>query len=113
MIDFLKKKFKFAKGGFTHGTDMKVTVEQGEWIIPLKVMKRMIFLALLNGTENVRFVIKNAVAVTHCKDCKQWRRNNGITESPNGHCFNHDIDTNGHDFCSYGERKDNETTESL
>ena len=50
----------------------------------------------------------DAVEVVRCKDCKQWRRNSGIAESPNGHCFCHDIETNGHDFCSYGERKDNE-----
>ena len=49
----------------------------------------------------------DAVEVVRCKDCKQWSRNSGIAESPNGHCFYHCIDTNGHDFCSYGERKDN------
>ena len=27
-------------------------------------------------------------------------------DSPNGHCFEHDIDTNGQDFCSYGERRE-------
>ena len=43
-----------------------------------------------------------------CKDCKQWSRNSGIAESPNGHCFYHDIDTNGYDFCSYGERRTDE-----
>ena len=47
----------------------------------------------------------DAVEVVQCKDCKQWCRNIGITESPNGHCFYHDIETNGHDFCSYGERR--------
>ena len=51
----------------------------------------------------------DAVEVVRCKDCKQWCRNSGITESPNGHCFNHDIETNGYDFCSYGERKDDGT----
>ena len=50
----------------------------------------------------------DAVPVVRCKDCKQWCRNVGFTDSPNGHCFYHDIDTNGCDFCSYGERKDNE-----
>lgn len=45
--------------------------------------------------------------VVFCKDCNQWCRNNGITESPNGNCFYHDTTTNGHDFCSCGERKDN------
>ena len=49
----------------------------------------------------------DAVEVTRCKNCKQWSRNSGIAESPNGHCFCHDIETNGHDFCSYGEREDN------
>ena len=36
-------------------------------------------------------------------DCNAWKRNVGIVNSPNGHCFEHDIDTNGQDFCSYGE----------
>ena len=46
--------------------------------------------------------------VVRCKDCQSWKRNVGLTDSPNGHCFEHDIDTNGRDFCSYGERKDND-----
>lgn len=46
----------------------------------------------------------DAVAVVRCKDCQSWKRNVGLTDSPNGHCFEHDIDTNGQDFCSYGER---------
>ncbi len=50
----------------------------------------------------------DAVEVVRCKDCSGWCRNIGIKDSPNGHCFTHDIDTNGHDYCSYGERKDNE-----
>ncbi len=50
---------------------------------------------------------KMFVEVVPCKDCKQWCRNSGITESPNAHCFYHDIETNGYDYCSYGERKDN------
>ena len=49
----------------------------------------------------------DAVEVVRCKACKEWCRNSGITESPNGHCFCHDIETNGHDFCSYGERRGN------
>lgn len=44
--------------------------------------------------------------VVRCKDCQSWKRNVGLTDSPNGHCFEHDIDTNGQDFCSYGERRD-------
>lgn len=42
--------------------------------------------------------------VVRCKDCQSWKRNVGLTDSLNGHCFEHDIDTNGRDFCSYGER---------
>lgn len=38
--------------------------------------------------------------VVRCKDCDAWKRNVGIVDSPNGHCFEHDIDTNGQDFCS-------------
>jgi hypothetical protein len=41
-----------------------------------------------------------------CRDCAAWKRNVGIADSPNGHCFEHDIDTNGQDFCSYGERRE-------
>lgn len=44
--------------------------------------------------------------VVRCKDCDAWKRNVGIVDSPNGHCFEHDIDTNGQDFCSYGERRE-------
>lgn len=43
--------------------------------------------------------------VVRCKGCDAWKRNVGIVDSPNGHCFEHDIDTNGQDFCSYGEKK--------
>lgn len=52
--------------------------------------------------------VVDAVPVVRCKDCQHWKRNAGLTDSPNGHCFEHDIDTNGRDFCSYGERKDND-----
>ena len=53
-------------------------------------------------------VTEDTVPVVRCKDCKWWSRKVGIVDSPNGHCFSHDIDPNGYDFCSYGERKDNE-----
>lgn len=49
--------------------------------------------------------INDAEIVVRCKDCDAWKRNVGIADSPNGHCFEHDIDTNGQDFCSYGEKK--------
>ena len=41
--------------------------------------------------------------VVRCKDCKSWRRNVGIVDSPNGHCFERDDETNGWDYCSDGE----------
>lgn len=50
--------------------------------------------------------VVDAVPVVRCKDCVAWKRNVGIVDSPNGHCFEHDIDTNGQDFCSYGERRE-------
>lgn len=45
------------------------------------------------------------VEVVRCKDCEQWMRNRGIVDSQNGHCFYLDTETNGYDFCSYGERR--------
>lgn len=45
--------------------------------------------------------------VVRCSGCVAWKRNVGIVDSPNGHCFEHDIDTNGQDFCSYGEYQTN------
>ena len=48
----------------------------------------------------------DAMVVMRCKDCDAWKRNVGIVDSQNGHCFEHDIDTNGQDFCSYGERRE-------
>lgn len=59
----------------------------------------------------VRYILTNTPAadvaeVVLCKDCDAWKRNVGIVDSPNGHCFEHDIDTNGQDFCSYGEARE-------
>ncbi len=51
--------------------------------------------------------INDAEIVVRCRDCVAWKRNVGIVDSPNGHCFEHDIDTNGQDFCSYGEYQTN------
>ncbi len=51
--------------------------------------------------------INDAEIVVRCRDCDAWKRNVGIVDSPNGHCFEHDIDTNGQGFCSYGEYQTN------
>ena len=55
-------------------------------------------------TDIIRAPAADVAPVVRCKDCQNWKRNVGLTDSPNGHCFEHDIDTNGRDFCSYGER---------
>lgn len=57
-------------------------------------------------TDIIRAQAADVAPVVRCKDCQSWKRNVGLTDSPNGHCFEHDIDTNGQDFCSYGERRD-------
>ena len=64
--------------------------------------------ALKKAQNNNAAPAADVVEVVHCKGCDAWKRNVGIADSPNGHCFEHDIDTNGRDFCSYGERKDND-----
>ena len=51
--------------------------------------------------------ILDDVGIVRCKDCKEWLRNRGVVDSPNGHCFYHETHMNGYDFCSYGEREDN------
>ena len=100
MHEFLKKKFNFAQGGIRPGTDIKVNVEQGEWIIPMKAMRYMLFLATLNRTKNIRFVLRNAVAVTRCKDCEWWGK---------AGCAISIVDDSDrpkeNDFCSFAERK--------
>lgn len=53
-------------------------------------------------------VEEDIVPVVRCKDCNWWKRNRGFSDSPNGHCFAHDDDTNSFDFCSHGERKTDE-----
>lgn len=69
----------------------------------------LVWAAIMAIERDVRDMPAADVApVVHCKDCQKWKRNVGLTDSPNGHCFEHDIDTNGRDFCSYGERKDND-----
>lgn len=47
----------------------------------------------------------DAVPVVRCEVCKHWCGSIGIVDRPNGHCFCHNIKTNGHDFCSCGERR--------
>ena len=50
-------------------------------------------------------IVEDVMQVVRCKNCEQWSRNIGIVDSSNGHCFYHDIEMNGCDFCSYGERR--------
>ena len=55
---------------------------------------------------------KDAVEVVRCKDCKDWGQDvNSYTGEDESFCMNPDgLDNYAHpdDFCSYGERKDNE-----
>ena len=54
----------------------------------------------------------DAVEVVRCKDCKSWEQYNACDGTKPHRCMNHDAifykRTNPDDFCSYGERKDNE-----
>lgn len=63
----------------------------------------MIMCAILsaNGRDDEQPVVR-------CQECKWWSRHVGFFDSPNGHCFCHDLDLNQYDFCSYGERKEDE-----
>ena len=50
---------------------------------------------------------EDVIKVVRCKDCKQWVRNVGISDNqPNGCCFYHIITTNGYDYCSFGEERE-------
>ena len=54
----------------------------------------------------------DAVEVVRCKDCKSWEQYNACDGTKSHRCMNHDAifykRTNPDDFCSYGERKDND-----
>jgi len=54
----------------------------------------------------------DAVEVVRCKDCKHWEQYNACDGTKPHRCMNHDAifykRTNPNDFCSYGERKDND-----
>ncbi len=67
-----------------------------QWIVTGGTAIRLIHTAIDNAPT------VDAVMVTRCKDCKSWRRNVGIADSPNGHCFERDDETNGQDYCSDG-----------
>lgn len=102
MIDFLKKKFNFAKGGFITGESIRVELENNEWIVPMETMKLIMMNARIAKTKSFRFRFRNLVAVTHCKDCKWWGK---------AGCAISIVDASDrpkeNDFCSFAERKDN------
>ena len=71
----------------------------------------------INGTNFARIrqhiEESTAVEVVRCKDCKYYcqdKINGVICRHPaldfDTECFDHWINTNPDDFCSYGERKD-------
>ena len=45
------------------------------------------------------------IDIVRCKDCKHWDKYKAIDV---GCCLRIDYDTSTNDYCSYGERKDNE-----
>ena len=57
-------------------------------------------------------IANDVVPVVRCKDCKSWEQYNACDGTKPHRCMNHDAifykRTNPDDFCSYGERKDNE-----
>lgn len=81
-----------------NGWGMDVPYIRSQWAMAVKIKDN--FLKAITDAPTV-----DAVEVVRCKDCEQWSRNSGFADSPNGHCFCHDIETNGHDFCSYAERR--------
>ena len=67
---------------------------------------------LASATEIEQIPTVDAVEVVRCKDCKHWKP---IHEHiPHMECnifcgaYDHGYPTGADDFCSYGERKDNE-----
>ena len=50
---------------------------------------------------------RDVEAVVRCKECKYWQDNNG--GYPTTECrWGHDETPDADDFCSYGQRKENE-----
>ena len=47
----------------------------------------------------------DAVPVVRCRDCKHWDK--FVGEEHRGFCFAWKVDSYDEDFCSYGERKEN------
>ncbi|MBR2388263.1 MAG: hypothetical protein IKB02_05790 [Clostridia bacterium] len=93
----------------------------GDYALDVEYSKDFTFTMFFNSRRNAETVKRcievddsvpnvatavDFVEVVRCKDCKHWKRNVGFADSPNGHCFCHEIDTNGFDFCSYGERSE-------
>lgn len=107
MADYIRREdaIKYAEHAY-HEWNLAMAAADGKREINL-VYKRQ---ELCKAVESVfrDMPAADVAPVVRCKDCQNWKRNVGLTDSPNGHCFEHDIDTNGRDFCSYGERKDND-----
>ena len=105
MPDFLKKKFNFAKGGVITGESLRVEVENNEWIVPMKNMKRLVMYAIIANSKSFRFRFRNLVAVTHCKDCEWYQlRTTGEYDCRKTRAL---MQPKPDDFCSFAERKDN------
>lgn len=53
----------------------------------------------------------DVVNVVRCEKCRHWKRNVDITDSPNGYCFYNNEVMHKTEFCSSGDRKDEDEDE--
>ena len=60
--------------------------------------------------EHDRSLTENAVPVVRCKDCRFYRFYDG-TFGKGWMCFENNTERHGDDYCSRGERKDDEHTD--
>ncbi len=86
---------------------MVVQLDKYVWTSPVSNERRVTVDVDLVKFGLDRIPAADVAEVVHCKECKQWRRNIGFVNSPNGHCFYFDADTNSGDFCSNGELQTN------
>lgn len=50
--------------------------------------------------------VVDVVEVVRCKECRWFRREENTSSSFDGSCDARYCETNGDDYCSYGERRD-------
>lgn len=68
-------------------------------------------MVLANGIlkDDKRIPVSDVVEVVRCKDCKYAKKSKDVLGIPDYECLKTDITClDADDFCSYGERKDEE-----